>query len=262
MTTLASGATFVLCLFHVATLALPSPHRRPDERRAGHTAHVTNGTIHGRYLAGFDQDLFLGVPFANAPRLANPTPLNNSWTVPLDATSYGHTCYGFGSNQLLPGIKDRQSEDCLNLNIIRPSGHGANADLPVLVWVYGGGFRQGSSADPMWNMSYIVQTSVENGQPIIGVSINYRLSFLGFPSGKEAMDANVTNLGLKDQRIALEWIQENIEAFGGDCRKVTIVCKCSAAPSYWMLMCADAMLAVGRVCRRSKCGVPAHCIRW
>ena len=72
-------------------------------------------------------------------------------------------------------------------------------------------------------MSYIVQTSVENGQPIIGVSINYRLSFLGFPSGKEPMDAGATNLGLKDQRIALEWIQENIRAFGGDPGKVTIV---------------------------------------
>ena len=75
----------------------------------------------------------------------------------------------------------------------------------------------------MWNMSYIVQTSVENGQPIIGVSINYRLSFLGFPSGKEPLAAGITNLGLKDQRIAMEWIQENIEAFGGDRQKVTIV---------------------------------------
>ena len=72
-------------------------------------------------------------------------------------------------------------------------------------------------------MSYIVQTSVENGQPIIGVSINYRLSFLGFPSGKEPLEAGATNLGLKDQRIALEWIQENIRAFGGDPGKVTIV---------------------------------------
>ena len=75
----------------------------------------------------------------------------------------------------------------------------------------------------MWNMSYIVQTSVENGQPIIGVSINYRLSFLGFPSGKEVMEAGAANLGLKDQRIAFQWVQENIAAFGGDPKKVTIV---------------------------------------
>lgn len=187
------------------------------------TAHVTNGTVNGRYLASFDQDLFLGIPFAKALRLANPTRLSDSWTMPFNASSYGSTCYGFGSNQLLPGIKDDQSEDCLNLNVIRPSGCDQNTQLPVLVWIYGGGYSQGASADPMWNMSFIVKTSVENEQPIIGVSINYRLSFLGFPSGKEAMDAGVTNLGLKDQRIAFQWIQENIRAFGGDPEKVTIV---------------------------------------
>lgn len=201
----------------------PNPSSAHDEHRVLPTAHISNGTVNGRYLPGFDQDLFLGIPFANAPRLANPTPLNDSWTTPFDASSYGHTCYGFGSNQLLPSIKDYQSEDCLNLNIIRPSGLKSETKLPVLVWIYGGGWSQGSSADPMWNMSYIVQTSVENGQPIIGVSINYRLSFLGFPSGREPLAAGVTNLGLKDQRIAMEWIQENIQAFGGDARKVTIV---------------------------------------
>lgn len=183
-------------------------------------AHVINGSIVGRHLPSFDQDLFLGIPFARVPRLDNPLPLNDSWTSPLEATTYGPTCYGFGSNQLLAL---QQSEDCLNLNVIRPSGVSENEKLPVLVWIYGGGFRQGSSADPMWNMSYMVQTSVENGQPIIGVSINYRLSFLGFPAGKEVLTAGATNLGLKDQRIALEWIQENIRAFGGDPKKVTIV---------------------------------------
>ena len=57
---------------------------------------------------------------------------------------------------------------------------------------------------------------------MIGVSINYRLSFLGFPGGRQSLDAGITNLGLKDQRIALEWVQENIAAFGEDLRKVTI----------------------------------------
>lgn len=193
------------------------PHINPP------TAQISNGKVVGRHLPSFDQDLFLGVPFANARRLANPTALNETWTSPFDASANGPTCYGFGSNQLLPLS---QSEDCLNLNIIRPSGVKPDRQLPVLVWIYGGGFRQGASADPMWNMSYIVKTSVENDQPIIGVSINYRLSFLGWPSGKEPMEAGVTNLGLKDQRIALEWIQENIYAFGGDPQKVTIVSTC------------------------------------
>ena len=183
------------------------------------SAHILNGTVRGRYLPDFDQDLFLGIPFARAPRLDNPTPINASWTAALEASSYGPTCYGLGSNILL---NLTQSEDCLNLNIIRPAGAAPNASLPVLFWIYGGGYAQGSSADPMWNLSYIVQTSVENEQPVMAVSINYRLSFLGFPDGKEVLDAGVTNLGLKDQRMGMQWVQENIAAFGGDPEKVTV----------------------------------------
>ena len=183
------------------------------------SANIRNGTVKGRHLPEFEQDLFLGIPFAQAPRLDNPVPINVSWPGPFRADEYGPTCYGFGSNPLL---NLTQSEDCLNLNVVRPSDTEPDAALPVLFWMYGGGYRQGSSADPMWNLSYIVQTSVENKQPMIAVSINYRLSFLGFPGGNETLAAGVTNLGLKDQRIAMRWVQENIGAFGGDPRKVTI----------------------------------------
>ncbi|KAJ5684508.1 uncharacterized protein N7477_000853 [Penicillium maclennaniae] len=184
------------------------------------TAITRNGTIQGVHLPSFQQDLFLGIPYAQAPRLDNPKPINTTYDhdTPFDASRYGNTCYGFGSNELL-GLT--QSEDCLNLNIIRPSRATADS-LPVLVWLYGGGLHQGSSADPMWNMSYIVQRSVIEEQPMIAVSLNYRLSFLGFPGGSEALNAGVTNLGLKDQRLALAWIQENIVAFGGDPARVTV----------------------------------------
>ena len=182
------------------------------------TAITRNGTIHGVHLPSFQQDLFLGIPYAQAPRLDNPQPINATYDhdTPFDASRYGNTCYGFGSNELL-GLT--QSEDCLNLNIVRSSNTTAENDatlLPVLFWIYGGGLHQGSSADPMWNLSYIVQRSVKEEQPLIAVSINYRLSFLGFPGGREAINAGATNLGLKDQRLALAWIQENIVAFGGD----------------------------------------------
>lgn len=217
------AAICVLTLCRARAIGHPSSRHGHESQITVPRARIKNGTVNGRHLPSFDQDLFLGVPFADAPRLANPTPLNKSWDTPFDASAYGPTCYGFGSNQLLPQINASQSEDCLNLNIIRPSGIRPNKPLPVLVWIYGGGYRQGASADPMWNMSYIVQTSVENEQPIIGVSINYRLSFLGFPSGQDVMDAGAANLGLKDQRMAFEWVQENIGAFGGDPSKVTIV---------------------------------------
>jgi cholinesterase len=78
----------------------------------------------------------------------------------------------------------------------------------------------GGSADPKYNMSYIVQNSVDMGKPIIGIVINYRVMCFGFLGSQETLDAGVANLGLFDQRKALKWIQENIRAFGGDPTKV------------------------------------------
>lgn len=89
----------------------------------------------------------------------------------------------------------------------------------------------GGSANGRYNLSFIVQTSVEVGRPMIGVSINYRLSAFGFPCGKEALEAGVANLGFKDQRLALRWVHENIAAFGGDPDKVTLWGESSGAES-------------------------------
>jgi len=71
-------------------------------------------------------------------------------------------------------------------------------------------------------MSFIVQNGVNLGKPFIAVTINYRLTAFGFLGGKEVMGSGQTNVGLRDQRLAMHWIQENIEAFGGDASKVTI----------------------------------------
>jgi carboxylesterase type B len=80
----------------------------------------------------------------------------------------------------------------------------------------------GGSSDPRYNLSFIVQNSVEMKQPMLAVSIQYRLSAWGFLGGKEALEGKATNLGFRDQRLALHWIQENIAVFGGDPNKVTI----------------------------------------
>ena len=106
--------------------------------------------------------------------------------------------------------------------MIRPSGCQKGSRLPVAVWIHGGGFFEGGSADRRYNLSFIVQNSAEMGKPIIGISINYRLAQWGFLAGDDVQEAGTTNLGLKDQRLALHWIQENIKAFGGDEKKVTI----------------------------------------
>lgn len=80
----------------------------------------------------------------------------------------------------------------------------------------------GGSNDQRYNLSFIVNNSVAMNTPMLGVSIQYRLSAWGFLGGKEALDGGATNLGFRDQRLALHWIQENIAAFGGDPSKVTI----------------------------------------
>ena len=80
----------------------------------------------------------------------------------------------------------------------------------------------GGSADLRYNQSFIVQQAAVDGMPIIAVSINYRLSVWGFMFGSEVLKSGTAMLGFKDQRLALRWIQENIEAFGGDKTRVTI----------------------------------------
>lgn len=89
----------------------------------------------------------------------------------------------------------------------------------------------GGGADQRYNLSFIVEQSVRIGKPIIGVSINYRLSLWGFTSSNELADEGLLNIGLKDQRLALRWVQENIKAFGGDPKKVTIFGESAGAAS-------------------------------
>lgn len=72
----------------------------------------------------------------------------------------------------------------------------------------------------MYNVSYMIQNGIEIGKPFIGVTLQYRLNAYGFVDGKEVKEAGVTNLGIRDQRLALHWVKENIAAFGGDTSKV------------------------------------------
>lgn len=112
------------------------------------------------------------------------------------------------------------SEDCLTLNVVRPSGD--HKDLPVAVWIHGGGLFNGGSSDPRYNLSFIVQESTYSRAPIVAVSINYRLQAWGALFSQEVLDAGAANLAYRDQRLALRWVQDNIAAFGGDPTKVTI----------------------------------------
>ncbi|KAK1637683.1 Carboxylesterase [Colletotrichum phormii] len=196
-----------------------------------------NGSYTGVHLPLLNQDYFLGMPFAQPPvqgplRFSPPASLNTSWTGSRDATQFGNICHGYGNdNNRLAALGFKISEDCLSINVVRPSNY-TDQSLPVAVYIYGGGYFQGSSADPRLNFSSIIRDSVATEKPIIGVSFNYRLSAFGFLGGSELVAAGAANLGFRDQRLALHWLLvrastansslENIAAFGGDPTKVTI----------------------------------------
>lgn len=180
-------------------------------------ATTRNGTYQGRYLPEWHQDAFLGLPYAQPPvgdlRYRWPRSLNSSFDGVRDATAYGYSCMQYHTSFNI-------SEDCLNLNVIRPAGN--HTKLPVVVWIFGGGLYTGSTADPQYNLSGIVKVSQDLGQPVIAVDMNYRLGMWGFLQTPALVAEGSSNAGLLDQRLALRWIQENIEAFGGDPDRVVV----------------------------------------
>ncbi|KAH6629131.1 carboxylesterase type B [Boeremia exigua] len=161
---------------------------------------------------------FKGIRFAAPPtgslRWQPPrTPdVNRTSTVP--ATSFGAAC----PQSLRSGLRFRVTpspidEDCLFLNVYAPTNA---SDLPVLVWIHGGGYGVGDGRE---DMSKLINA---NNNSFVGVSIQYRLGAFGFLAGDEVFRHGVVNAGLLDQQFALQWIQQHIHGFGGDARNVTI----------------------------------------
>ncbi|KAH9977929.1 Alpha/Beta hydrolase protein [Lactifluus volemus] len=184
-------------------------------------------TIIGKRLRSSNLDFFGGIPFSEPPvaslRFSSPRPKFS--LAPLQS----FTAHNYGLQCLQPYSNADMSENCLTLNVFRPSGVNINSRLPVMVWIYGGGFYSGGSS--LYDGAPFVKQSVIRGTPIIFVSMNYRLGPLGFPQGPEAMTRGSLNLGLQDQWVALEWVQNNIAFFGGDPSKVTVFGQSAGAVS-------------------------------
>ncbi|KAF9046245.1 carotenoid ester lipase precursor [Panaeolus papilionaceus] len=198
------------------------------------TIQLDSGTFKG--IADGKSNKFLGIPFAKPPvgDLRFKLPVANSpYTGSFDATAYGPSCGQMAVNLPIEGLVGDAAnfvinsifgqifpddEDCLTVNVVAPAGATANSKLPVVVWIFGGGFILGSTYDG----GSIVSRSIELGTPVVYVSMNYRLNAFGFLASKEVKSAGVGNLGLQDQRQALRWIQKYISNFGGDPTKVTI----------------------------------------
>lgn len=143
----------------------------------------------------------------------SPPQAPQSWSVPRDATAFGPCCpqplspfaelNSFENNSNL-------AEDCLSLNVWSPVGA---ANLPVLVYIHGGGYVTGCSGRDRYHGSFMAGST-----PTVVVTINYRLGVFGFLAGRELSG----NYGIMDQQYALKWVQKNIAAFGGDPTKVTL----------------------------------------
>ena len=204
-------ASRLFAAFAAAIFALGACAARAD-------VHIAQGDLPGVTAGGVES--FKGIPFAAPPvgdlRWRPPGP-GPSWTGVKTADAFGPICMqgrrGFFAQSPM-------SEDCLTLNVWRPAGAKPGARLPVMVWIYGGAFVQGSSATPFYDGAHFAEKGV------VLVSFNYRLGVFGFFAHPEltAESAHHSsgNYGFLDQIAALQWVQRNIAQFGGDPNRVTI----------------------------------------
>jgi carboxylesterase type B len=197
---------------------------------------VDGGTALGVTRAGIDS--WRGIPYAAAPirerRFRAPGPVS-PWTGVRDASRFGTV-----SAQLrrirLPGspVMDGSGEDCLTVNVHAPTDRVSSSPLPVMVYIHGGGYSAGSSRDFSEQGEAFLHTD-----RVIYVSFNYRLGALGYldftrySTPQRPFDSN---LGLRDQVMALRWVRKNIRAFGGDPRSVTVFGESAGANAVTTLM--------------------------
>jgi para-nitrobenzyl esterase len=198
-------------------------------------AETTTGRVQGTAEGGVA--VFRGIPYAastgGANRFRPPQPVQ-PWTGVRDATRFAAIAPQNPSplESMFGGTRPAIGEDCLALNVWTPAPDGGRR--PVMVWIHGGAFVTGSGSTPWYD-----GTSFAARGDVVCVTINYRLGALGFlhlaDLGGEAY-ASSGNLGLLDQVAALSWVRDNIEAFGGDPRNVTVFGESAGAMSVGALM--------------------------
>lgn len=191
----------------------------------------SQGQVLGTRLPG-DVRQFLGVPFAASTDGDNkwlPPQPRAPWDFVLDCRDWGAGCTQAHHN---PDVPRNQSLDCLNVNVFAPTLP-AGARVPVMVFFNGGAFMEGSNQGPfgMYNGSKISQNGV------VVVSANYRVGAFGYlATGREGINGN---FGLMDQVAALQWVQQNIAAVGGDPTQVTVFGESAGAMSIGLLLTTE-----------------------
>jgi para-nitrobenzyl esterase len=214
---------------NAATAKTTSAAVRVEARAA--TVTTSEGPVSG--VRRGNSDWYLGIPYAAAPtgelRWRPPAP-SKPWAEPRDASAFRDWCL-----QVAPEgfSKPIVNEDCLYLNVFTPHETSRAKKRPVMVWIHGGGLRQGRSND------YDPTPMVEKGG-VVFVSFNYRLNILGFLA-HPALDReghDFANYGLLDQQYALAWVRRNIAAFGGDPANVTLIGESSGGANVFNHMAA------------------------
>ena len=196
------------------------------------TVTISSGTILGNPRDANGILSFKSIPYAAPPvgnlRWSSPQ-APPSFTGTFNATVYGDSCYASTAKEV-PYFTP-PSEDCLFLNVWT-GATSTTQDLPVMVFIPGGGFQFGSSSQPTYDGSHLAKAGV------VVVTLNYRLGVFGFLALTE-LDSQGTSsgdYGLQDQIAALKWVQQNIAAFGGNPAKVTLFGESAGAHSVGLLM--------------------------
>ena len=224
-------ATFVavLCSCAHSVLAAPQP-----------VVTIDSGKLKGVRDAQFD--FYKGIPFAMAPvgerRWRAPQPVA-PWKGIRDAVAMQHDCMQLPApSEAAPGGTTTPSEDCLYLNVWPPAARTRGAHLPVIVWIYGGGFLNGGTSPAVYDGTAFAKRG------IVIVTFNYRLGRFGFFAHpaltSEQGNGPLGNYGYMDQIAALKWVQRNIAAFGGDPARVTIFGESAGGSSVLTLMTSPA----------------------
>ncbi|KAF4615680.1 hypothetical protein D9613_012495 [Agrocybe pediades] len=196
----------------LSALAPPSPFIEVSLQTGVFRGEITpNGT-----------DRFRGIPFALPPvgnlRFKAPVPITKRSNTVQDALAFSDACPQPPNPAMLGADV---GEDCLHLNVWRPHGVKAGDSLPVLLWFPGGAYTVNAASNPQYDPTGIIQRSLKIGKPIVFVSANYRLNTFGFLASA-SVPAEDLNMGLHDERLAMQFVQDNIASFGGDPKKVTI----------------------------------------
>ncbi|KAB8339114.1 hypothetical protein FH972_022050 [Carpinus fangiana] len=250
-------STLILGACVTLVLGTKPKHQPPAEpcRTSQPTATIDIGVLHGTQTslsyANAPVNKFLGVPYAQSPpiRFSPPSaPKKLARGSPLNVTAWKPACiqqfvYPALQQAFTKGVFNQpppqESEDCLYINIYAPSTPSPAGGRAVLFWLFGGGLQFGHGGQPAYDGSAFAAY-----QDVIVVTFNYRTNVFGFPNSPQITGGD-SNPGFLDQHFALEWVQRNIHAFGGNKDKVTIFGESAGALSADSLITSPAYVNKG-----------------